>query len=198
MSTGDQDSASWHIKNYAEKEALQLIANDDQQAFVWLMSKYSDLLYSHCLAYTRSVQKAEELVQDIFLKIWTARKKLTEVEKFENWLFVIARNSIYRSFRNKVLETVELSVEAADVNLVNVLTPDLTTEARTTYQLLLKGIEQLPEKRRQVFRMSRIEGMGHKEIAAALKIHEITVAQYIVKSLSFLRAYMETNGIKHN
>lgn len=49
----------------------------------------------------------------------------------------------------------------------------------------------MPEKRQQVFRISRLEGMSHEKIAVALGIHKLTVAQYIVKSLSFLKTYLE-------
>jgi RNA polymerase sigma-70 factor (ECF subfamily) len=152
-----------------------------------LVSWYADTIFSHCLAYVKSVQKAEELSQDIFLKIWSVRAKLPEIERFEDYLFVIARNTIFRSFRKKVQELAAIDGDAEETSLV----PDLQTEYRDSYQLLLRGIEQLPEKRRQVFRMSRLEGMSHEQISQALNIHKVTVAQYIVKSLSFLKSYLE-------
>ncbi len=170
-----------------EKELLAKVAKGDERAFALLVNQYADTIYSHCLAYVKSVEKAEELAQDIFLKVWAVRNKLMEVDRFEDYLFVIARNTIYRSFRKKVQELVAITSDEAETDLV----PDLQTEYRDSYQLLLRGIEQLPEKRRQVFRMSRLEGMTHEQISQALGIHKVTVAQYIVKSLSFLKSYLE-------
>lgn len=170
-----------------EKELLAKVAKGDERAFALLVNQYADTIYSHCLAYVKSVEKAEELAQDIFLKVWAVRNKLMGVDRFEDYLFVIARNTIYRSFRKKVQELVAITSDEAETDLV----PDLQTEYRDSYQLLLRGIEQLPEKRRQVFRMSRLEGMTHEQISQALGIHKVTVAQYIVKSLSFLKSYLE-------
>ncbi len=178
-----------YIDLLAGKELLAKVAKGDERAFALLVDQYADTIYSHCLAYVKSVEKAEELSQDIFLKIWSVRGKLPEVDSFEDYLFVIARNTIYRSFRKKVQELVAITSEEMETDMV----PDLQTEYRDSYQLLLRGIEQLPEKRRRVFRMSRLEGMSHEQISQTLGIHKVTVAQYIVKSLSFLKTYLEAH-----
>ena len=176
-----------HIGPVTEKELLAKVAKGDERAFALLVGKYADTIYSHCLAYVKSVERAEELAQDIFFKIWSVRDKLPEVDRFEDYLFILARNTIYRSFRKKVQELVAITSEGMETDMV----PDLQTEYRNSYQLLLRGIEQLPEKRRQVFRMSRLEGMSHEQISQVLGIHKVTVAQYIVKSLSYLKTYLK-------
>ena len=186
----------YHDTNPADlAEILRLISEGDQRAFALLVNKYADTIYSHCLAYVKSVEQAEELSQDIFLKIWAIRTKLKEIERFEDYLFVLSRNLIYRSFRKKVREMVSIAGGNVETDLESDLpTPDLQTEYRASYQLLLKGIDQLPEKRRQVFRMSRLDGMNHEQISQTLGIHKVTVAQYIVKSLNFLRSYLKEHA----
>lgn len=72
--------------------------------------------------------------------------------------------------------------------------PDQQIEFKETYQILLKGIELLPEKRREVFKKSRLEGKTHEQIANELGIHKDTVSQYIVKALIFLRTYLYENS----
>jgi RNA polymerase sigma-70 factor (family 1) len=177
-----------------ETAILIMVATGDQKAFAWVVKKYSSTVYSQCLAYTKSVEKTEELAQDIFLKVWAARERLKDLDSFKDWLFIVTRNACYKQFRLKVRETVGLSEGMEDGDVVNILSPDLTVEAREAWQLLLKGVELLPEKRRQVFRMNRLEGMSHKEIAEALNIHKDTVNQQLVKALSFLKNYMEAHG----
>ncbi len=167
---------------------LLLVAAGDERAFARLLRLYGDTIFSQAMAFVKSVPQAEELTQDIFMRVWRSREKLHEVENFENWLFIIARNLIFDSFKARVNTPLPY---AANSLVADLITPDLQTEQRDTYQLLLRGIDQLPEKRRQVFRMSRLEGMSHEQIAQTLGIHKITVAQYIVKSLSFLKTYLE-------
>lgn len=187
------DINSW-ADNVEEMDILPLVAKGDQRAFAWVVRKYTDTVFSQCLAYNKSVEKTEELAQDIFLKVWAARERLGEIESFKDWLYIVARNACYKGFRQRVMDTVQLTEGIGDEEVVNVLSPDLTVEAREAYQLLLKGVELLPEKRRQVFRMNRLEGMSHKEIAEALNIHKDTVNQQLVKALSFLKNYMEAHG----
>ncbi len=132
------------------------------------------------------------------MRVWRNRTNLTRLDNFGNWLFILARNLIFDSFKtriNRPLEAGVLQAAGLELNAPDLLTPDLMTEQRDTYQLLLRGIGQLPEKRQQVFRMSRLEGMSHEQIAQTLGIHKITVAQYIVKSLSFLKSYLKEHGI---
>jgi len=165
-----------------------LVAAGDERAFARLLRLYGDTIFSQAMAFVKSVPQAEELTQDIFMRVWRNREKLVEIQNFENWLFIIARNLIFDSFKTQVNRPLQF---AGNAPVTDLLTPDLHTEHRDTYQLLLRGIDLLPEKRRQVFRMSRIEGLSHEQIAQALGIHKVTVAQYIVKSLNFLKTYLE-------
>lgn len=184
-----------HIDPVVLRPLLERVAGGEEAAFAELLRGYGDTIFSQAMAYVKNVEQAEELVQDVFLKVWNKKSKLLEVESFENWLFILARNLVFDSFKKKVSVPLVGSLPDGGYDgRQDTLTPDLYTEARESWQLVLKGIDQLPEKRQQVFRMSRLEGMSHKEIAAALNIHEITVAQYIVKSLSFLKTYLEEHG----
>ena len=148
-------------------------------------------IFSHCMAYVKSVQQAEELTQDIFIKLWQSRHRLTEVERPEDYIFIIARNTIFRSFRKKVNELTELTeTDKPDTSWQ----PHLQAEYKDSYALLLKGIEQLPEKRRMIFKMSRLEGLSHEEIARRTGLHKVTIAQYIMLSLEYLQDYIKRHS----
>lgn len=178
---------------YDERELILKIAKGDERAFSQLLHKYGETIYAQALAYAKSVEIAEELTQDVFLKVWQRRDKLAEVEHFDKWLFIVARNLIFDSFKKAVHQAVEPFPEPPASNNYS---PDHHTEFRETYQIFLEGVSLLPEKRQQVFRMSRLEGLTHEEIAKRLGINKITVAQYIVLSLNFLKSYlnMRTSG----
>ena len=71
---------------------------------------YGDIIFSQSLAFVKSVPQAEELTQDIFMKVWRNRQKLTQVDNFENWLYILARNLIFDSFKAKVNAPLDFAV----------------------------------------------------------------------------------------
>lgn len=177
---------------YPENEILSAVANGDESAFSRLVDRFWKNVYLHALTYTRSPQQAEEVTQDIFLLVWNQRQQLTTINEFPAWLHVVARNKIISAMRKRLLQLSQWN-EAEQGNpdlLENILIPDKQAEFREAYQLLLKGINQLPGKRREVFTLSRIQGKTNAEIADMLQIHPVTVSQYLAKALTFLRSYL--------
>ncbi|MET6996629.1 RNA polymerase sigma factor [Chitinophaga defluvii] len=173
-----------------EKDLLLLIAHGDELAFAKIVQKYWRNIYSHALTYLKSALMAEEITQDVFIRLWNARSALPEVRKFDDYLFIIARNCIISGVRKK-LKTPAAQLETDTEE--KLLLPDQQLEYKEHYQLLLNGIELLPDKRKQVFKMSRLDGLTHEEIARELNIHKDTVAQYIVKAVNFLRTYLRSH-----
>jgi len=144
------------------------------------------------LTYTRNPQKSEEITQDVFLHLWEKRDELKAVKKFGVWLHVIARNMVISSTREKLraLAGGYQEFNNEDAAMETLLVPDRQVEYKESYQLLLKGIELLPKQRRQVFKMSRLEGLSNIEIAEKLQMHPVTVSQYMAKAIVFLKAYL--------
>lgn len=164
------------------------VADGDELALAALVRLYWKNIYAQALSWVKSAEEAEELAQDIFVKVWDARSRLHLVDNFENWLFIIARNTIISAVRKKLSRPAFLQQQDLEESS---LRPDQALEHRQHYQLLLSGIDLLPEKRQQVFRMSRLEGLTHEQIATQLGIQKDTVAQYIVKAVAFLRSYLQ-------
>jgi len=179
------------IPSYDEDDLLQRIGKGEQRAFSEFVRRQWNTIYSHSLAYLRSAQRAEEVTQDIFLKVWLNREKLTEVRSQENYLFILARNHLVNETRKRIDQ---LYGQPSAAEASTALTPDLQTEYKESYHLLLKGIELLPEKRKQVFKMSRLEGMSNERISTELGMHKDTVYQYITKALIFLRTYLREHS----
>lgn len=172
---------------------LREVSQGSQAAFRQLVDACWRNVYGHALAYTHSDATAEELTQDIFLKIWMARGKLTTVDHFQNYLFIIARNALVNELRKKLEYVLE---EDADGEEEDIWLPDRQLEYKETYSLLMKGIEELPPARRQIFKMSRLDGLTYEEIGAQLQISRNTTKEHIVKSLHFLRIYVSRHQEK--
>jgi len=130
----------------------------------------------------------ESILQEIYLKFWSTRKLIQPDKNFEAYLFTIARNLVIdvmrkRLQKQKYLEELYLQLAEGQKN-------SLDTNAAVEYSELEKKlfglIDKLPEKRREIFVLSRIDGLTYKEIAGKLNISENTVDSQMRKALAFL------------
>ncbi len=187
------------MKSFAsltDQDLCLLVARGDEQAFAVLVDRNWRNIYLLALTYTRNPETSEEITQDILLNLWKKREKLGDVNNFSAWLTTVARNRIISELRKRLKELIdqkELREMPEDLVMETLLLPDKQTELRESYQLLLKGIEMLPEKRKIVFKMSRLEGLSNLAIAERLQLHPDTVAQYLAKALAFLRTFLYTH-----
>lgn len=170
---------------YNEQELLEQIARGDESAFTQLVDAYWRKIYGHALAYSKSVPLAEELTQDTFIAIWVNRGKLSSIENFPGYLYTILRNKLINAVRRK-LSTTPVENEPLEETRWR---PDIQMEYRQTYDILLKGIEELPPARKKVFMMSRMEGKSYEQIGEELQISRNTVKEHIARALNFLRSY---------
>ena len=172
---------------HTEKELLQLISRDDQTAFTSLLRNYWNKVYTQALIYLKSPQLAQEITQDVFLKIWSSRQKLREVKSFSDYLFIISRNEIISALRKKNKQAVAPSNNLEEI----IMRPDKQLHYKESYNKILQLIGQLPTTRKKVFTLSRLEGKSYEEIGAELGISRNGVKDHIVKALNYLRTHFE-------
>ncbi|UBM58670.1 RNA polymerase sigma-70 factor [Marinilongibacter aquaticus] len=164
------------------------IAFGDREAFARLFHLYRNKIYNVAFRLTHSSFLAEEIVQEVFLKIWRDRAKLTKVQHFENYLFIIARNQVYTNLkqisRKQKLED-ELSLE---FSFCEDATVDKMTSEEST-QIINQAVTQLSEQQRKVYLMSKEQGLSRNEIAKSLRISPETVKTHLERALKSIRAY---------
>lgn len=176
---------------YHPKELLIRIAEDDTKAFTHLFDQYWLQVFAHVRTYIKDAAQAEDITQDIFFSIWLNRSKLATVADFEPWLHVVTRNRTISGLRKLLREPDnELAVIIPDMPALSGDSPVMMLDYKQSQELLQKAIDQLPPRRRQVFRMSRQEGLTHQEIAEQLQISKATVNEHITEALSFLKSKM--------
>jgi RNA polymerase sigma-70 factor (ECF subfamily) len=174
---------------YNERELLCRTADGDEAAFTLLLRQFRNKVYTQTLVYLKSAVTAQEITQDIFLKIWANRSGLPQVENFSGYLFIITRNEIVSALRKKGREQTTPSETLEENGWI----PDQQLLYKESYKLLLEGIEALPPARKNVFKMSRLEGLSYEEIAVRLGISRNGVKDHIVKSLVFLRNFLHAH-----
>lgn len=171
----------------SDKKLVSAIRKGDHLAFDQMFQKYGPTLFSFVVSIIKEEAETEELVQDIFLKIWEKRKELQPELSFKSYLFTIALNAAKKYYRKKLLNDKykqELAIE-----LSRDTTQDLSV---LEYQNLLDYIDtiinKLPVARREIFILSKKDGLKNSEIAQKLNISEQTVKNQLVTALKFLKA----------
>jgi RNA polymerase sigma-70 factor (family 1) len=169
-----------------EQELLRLVAQGDMQAYQQLFDFYWDLVYAIGLRLTKTPEQAKDLAQDMFLKIWDNRTKLTGVRDFRSYLFVITRNLIHDQLRTKIFHESNREF-LTNYFAYNESSPQELLEQKELGEALSAAIRKLPPRLQQVFNLRRLEGLSHFEIAKRLNITTISSKTYMVRALMALR-----------
>ncbi len=173
----------------SETALIAALKKGNQEAFSQLFFAYEKKLYFFSYKLLQSHADAEEVVQEVFLKVWDKRVTLDEQRSFNAYLITIAKNIIYNRASRKI-------TEHAYREYLQRATPSIRhhTEEVVNFSDLNaishRFINQLPEKRRKIFLLSRFEGLSNREIAKQLNISVSTVENQMNKSLKALRNYL--------
>ena len=168
-----------------------MVAAGDEKAFGRLFHQHWDHIYTVALSITRSVTTSEDLVQDIFLKIWLNRSQLTSIEHFDNYLFIVARNAIYTSLRQTGI--MESLLHKLQDPATASWTPEEELLAKESGRLIHQAVSQLSPQQQEVYRLSREGGLKYEQIAQQLGISKSTVRNHMVKALQNIREYLQAN-----
>ncbi|HQG76036.1 MAG TPA: RNA polymerase sigma-70 factor [Bacteroidales bacterium] len=177
-----------------ENEALLVksLSKGNILAFNTLFREYSGRLYRFANGYLRSEELSEELVQEVFTRVWENRKSIKSEYSFKSYLFTIAFNIIKKHFRREAYISEYLKTKGADDF-------DLETTETVNYnsllQYVLQIVDQLPARRREIFIKSRFEGLSIKEIAKELNISHKTVENQLTDALRFIRNNIRKESI---
>lgn len=173
------------------RQWLLSISKGDQTSFTLLLRSFWNKVYTQAITYLKSAQLAEEITQDIFIKLWSLKEKLPEVENFSDYLFIVSRNAIISTLRKKKEEITPLSDSLEEL----IMRPDKQLQYKEAYAKILQLIDQLPPVRKKVFKMSRLEGKSYDEIGNELSISWNGVKDHVVKALNFLRTNFNSDHL---
>ncbi|QEC41530.1 RNA polymerase sigma-70 factor [Pseudobacter ginsenosidimutans] len=173
--------------NYSniEQELLNRIAEGDEAAFKELYDRSWNRLYAFAISWLKSGILAEDVVQDIFLKLWIRRAELSAIKNADNYLFILCRNAVLNLMeKNAVRQKSGNEIASA---LESPLLPDAVLQLKELKTTINQLVEKLPTQQRLVYKMSREEGLTHDEIAQRLGILKETVKNHMVRALNTLR-----------
>jgi RNA polymerase sigma-70 factor (family 1) len=160
-----------NIKDLQQRIALY----EDMEAYHALYDHYFYNLQSFCFSFVKSHEAAEEIVSDVFIKLWQIRNQLPGIENLKVYLYSIAKNFclnyITRHFKNPITSLDDLDIEP----MVNMGNPEELCISADLVSRIRQTIRQLPPQCRLIFQMVKEDGMRYKEVAAILNISPITV-----------------------
>jgi RNA polymerase sigma-70 factor (family 1) len=179
-----------------EKDLLYLVSLGDEMAFTQIFNAYSNKIGSYVFRFTESFSVTQEIVQDVFLKIWTNRSSLLQVQQFDAYLHVVARNHTFNCLKKMARESAKkqawdnsLSITASDDALIM----SLENRDNHLWGLLDNAIAGLSPQQQKVYILSRREGLKHEEIAARLNISLETVKKHMVLALRAIKMNITGN-----
>ena len=174
---------------------LQKIADGDEFAFKHVFELYKSRVYSFVVKFVHSKADAEEIVQDTFFTIWQKRDTLPNIEHPRNYIYTIVRNKTYNylnqaSKNQKILAQIWANMQIEGNNIEDL------TNFKDSELLIKQGLQNLPQQKQQIFKMSREEGLSHEEIAAQIGLSKSRVKNIIVETLKYLRQHLSINTLK--
>lgn len=172
-----------------QTELLVRVAQGDEMAFRRLFDHYWDRVYLVAFTLTKSPESSKEMAQDIFLKIWLKREQLTGILQFESWLFITSRNHILNQLRKKSYDNEFILQLEAHFSGVSV-TPEQELLLKETSELVARAVLQMPQRQREVYTLSRKEGLDTAAIGRRLGISRLTVKSHLTKALQHIRQYI--------
>ncbi|HKJ43480.1 MAG TPA: RNA polymerase sigma-70 factor [Sunxiuqinia sp.] len=180
------------LKN--ENRLVKQLKASDVAAFDQLFEGYSSRLFGFAINYLKTESEAEELVQEVFVRVWENRQSLKPDQSFKAYLYTIALNQIRKHFRKRAVALNYLSqLDSSDFEM------DSKTEDSLDYQSVLERIDaivdQLPERKKQIFLKSRKEGKSSKDIAEELAISVGTVDNQISSALKIIREILTRENL---
>ncbi len=181
--------------DYSNTELVKLLKTGNMSAFDGIYKKYSRRLYGFVFRYVKQQADTEEIVQEVFIKIWKSRDKIDVYSSFESFLFTIAHNATVNQLKKRATEQkyVEHVKSLQSIEETYELTDEIHyNELKHKLQGLL---DELSPRQKEIFQLSREEGLSHKEIAEKLGISTNTVKNHLVTTLSFLKSKLDNKLI---
>lgn len=169
-------------------QVLQDLKNGDRSAFKLVFDAYSPGIFELSYRILKSRELAEEIVQDTFIKLWLSRGNIDTSKNLWSFIYVISKRLCFNKLRSAKYD---LLLQQELVHHMAIAVEDSKTQINELEQLLKHSVGLLPARQREVWQLSREEGLSHKEIADQLGISPNTVKNSLVQTLKYLRQHFK-------
>ncbi|HRE49841.1 MAG TPA: RNA polymerase sigma factor [Flavitalea sp.] len=174
---------------YNEKELLMQLSEDDSQAFRVLLEQHHRFCYQVALDFLQDSARAEDIVQEVFLRVWLRRKRMPEVENFGGWLRTVTVNLVYYHISKLKKDKERAQDWWREMGLNAPVNPKPTAEETYFEKLLSEAVMKLTPRQQQTFNLIKKEGYSREEAAILLGVSPETVKTNLERSMKTIRTY---------
>lgn len=175
-----------------EKLLFALIAKGDTEAFTEIFHKYNRRLYPFVLKMINSDYLAEEIVQEVFMNLWSKRESLKDIRSPQAYIFTMATNRTLNQVKKISNESRLIQEVMQAMKNIHSESIEEWMEGKETEHLLHEAIDRMPPQRQLVYKLSRQEGKSYKEIAEELNISPKTVQAHLVEAVHSIKQYLQS------
>jgi RNA polymerase sigma-70 factor (ECF subfamily) len=176
-----------------ERTLFDQIAQGDESAFETIFHRYTTKLKPFVLGFVKIDAVADEIVQDVFLKVWLNKKNLAQVKEPNAWLYRLASNAALNQLKKQAVEYRNLKeIMANSKPNANETFEKLT--AKQLQELIHEAVQQLPERRKEIYLLTREQGLSHKEISEKLNIAPYTIKNQVMAAMKQIQEYILKNS----
>ena len=186
--------------NEIEKELIDLIKKGNHKSFEVVFKGYYSKLCTYAFQYTKQLEVAEDLVKDMFVHLWEKKETLEIKSSLSGYLFRSVHNSCVNYLEREKIKHANFSIDeipALELKMKQPFSIDYPIGqflAREMENQIEAEIEKLPDQCREIFKLSRFEGLSHKKIAEKLNISENTVKTQIFRALKKLKEAIKSSA----
>lgn len=174
---------------YDEKDVLTRIAAGDEEAFSLLFNHYRNRIYTIAFKLTESAPLSEEILLDVFLKIWLKKERLPELEHFTAYLFTITRNHVFSTLKQLSLRRKAEDEVRLDEYLLQSSTTDYSLMDKEYRAILQQAIDSLSPRQREIYALIKEQGLKREEAAALLNLSPETIKRHLAEAMYAIRVY---------
>ena len=180
--------------NFEESRLISLLNEDSEYAFQLIYDKHRNRIYQTAIKFLKSPIIAQDVVQDVFMKLWFERHKIEPSKPVEAWLYTVAKNNILNKLRK-----IANDWKAIDLLSHTILQSENNTDQKLTEgefkQKLQSAVSKLPEQQKVVFILSRFEKLTYIQIGEKMGISPLTVNTHLSRALYAIKKQFEANEV---
>jgi RNA polymerase sigma-70 factor (family 1) len=173
---------------------IERLGKGDETAFRLIYDQHWNKVYTLALMYLKNVAAAQDVVQEVFEKLWIRRAEMSDTQQLGAYLYVMARNHVVSSLRRKALVYVEdvakIGMHAAPSQAPDYASPDRILEVREVELAIRRAVDQLSPQQKKVFTLAREQDLPLQEVARLAGISYHTAREYMSSALKSIRAFL--------
>ncbi|SFO99659.1 RNA polymerase sigma-70 factor, ECF subfamily [Chitinophaga sp. YR627] len=178
----------------SEEEVLLRMMQGDESAFTKIYRHYHASLYVYLLRFCKVPSLAEDLVHDVFLKVWEIRDRINPELSFTGYLYRIARNHVIKTIDKLATDKNFRDQLFSQLDDVYAVQPEQQVRTKEYDRLFQEALVRMPPQRLNVFKLCRQEGKSYDEVALLLGISRNAVKKHMVLGMRFIYDYVHRHG----